>query len=86
LFAAIIFAITFSQVKDPGKALGMNLLGTLIGGALEYLSMMIGISALNIVASVLYALAFYFCSKNTVGTGEAQIGDGSGGAQTSASA
>jgi len=63
LFAAVIFAITFSQVKDPGKALGMNLLGTLIGGALEYLSMMIGISALNAVAALLYGLAFYFYNK-----------------------
>lgn len=62
-FAAIIFAVTFSRVKDPGKALGMNLLGTLIGGALEYLSMMIGISALNIIAALLYAMAFYYSGK-----------------------
>lgn len=60
LFAAIIFAITFSQVKDPHRALGMNLLGTLIGGALEYFSMMIGISALNALAAVLYGLALFF--------------------------
>lgn len=64
LFAAIIFAITFGQVKEPGKALGMNLLGTLIGGALEYLSMIIGISALNAVAAVLYGLAFFFYKKH----------------------
>lgn len=62
-FASIIFAITFSEAKDPGKALGMNLLGTLIGGALEYLSMIIGISALNVVAAMLYALAFYYHRK-----------------------
>lgn len=74
LFAAIIFAITFSQVKEPGKALGMNLLGTLIGGALEYLSMMIGISALNALAAVLYALAFYFYSKK--GSSETESGVG----------
>lgn len=63
LFAAVIFAITFSQVKDPHRALGMNLLGTLIGGALEYFSMMIGISALNAMAAALYALAMYFYLK-----------------------
>lgn len=62
-FAAFIFAITFSRVKDSGKALGMNLLGTLVGGALEYLSMLIGISALNAIAALLYALAFYFSKK-----------------------
>jgi hypothetical protein len=38
----------------------MNMLGTLIGGALEYSSMILGISALNIVALVLYILAFYY--------------------------
>jgi hypothetical protein len=70
LFAAIIFAITFSKVKDPGKALGMNLLGTLIGGALEYLSMAIGISALNAVAALLYALAFLSYRKEGKGTVE----------------
>ncbi|MEZ4490036.1 MAG: methyltransferase domain-containing protein [Cyanobacteriota/Melainabacteria group bacterium] len=63
LFAAVIFAITFSQVKDPHRALGMNLLGTLIGGALEYFSMMIGISALNAMAAALYGLAMYFYLK-----------------------
>jgi hypothetical protein len=70
LFAAIIFAITFSKVKDPGKALGMNLLGTLIGGALEYFSMMIGISALNALAGVLYALAYHFAIKEANASAE----------------
>jgi hypothetical protein len=49
-------------VKDPQKALGMNLLGTLVGGALEYMSMILGIAALNLVALVLYGLAFW-CYK-----------------------
>ena len=65
-FAAFIFAITFGRVKDPSKALGMNLLGTLVGGALEYLSMLIGISALNAIAALLYALAFFFSRKEQV--------------------
>jgi hypothetical protein len=59
-FASWIFAISFTDVEDPQKALGMNLLGTLIGGALEYMSMVFGIAALNLVAVVLYALAFHF--------------------------
>lgn len=63
LFAAMIFAICFSQVKDAGKALGMNLLGTLVGGAFEYLSMVLGIKALNLIALLLYALAFRYAGK-----------------------
>lgn len=62
-FASWIFAITFSKVDVPHNALGMNLLGTLIGGALEYSSMILGISALNLVGLVLYGFAFYFWQK-----------------------
>jgi len=62
-FASWIFAITFTDVEDPQRALGMNLLGTLIGGALEYMSMVFGIAALNLVALILYALAYYFYRK-----------------------
>ncbi len=59
-FASWIFAISFSQMKVPQSALGMNMLGTLIGGALEYVSMILGIRALNLIALLLYALAFYY--------------------------
>lgn len=63
LFAAMIFAIVYSRVNDPAKALGMNLLGTLIGGALEYASMAFGVKALNIVALLLYAIAMHYSRK-----------------------
>src|SRR5262249_10331894 len=62
-FASWIFAITFSKVDVPHNALGMNLLGTLVGGALEYFSMILGISALNLVAFALYGLAFFYWRK-----------------------
>jgi len=63
-FASLIFAITFSRVKVPHNALGMNLLGTLFGGALEYSSMILGISALNLVALFLYGLAFWYYQQS----------------------
>ena len=63
-FASLIFAITFSRVKVPHNALGMNLLGTLFGGALEYSSMILGISALNLVALFLYAIAFCYYQQS----------------------
>jgi len=59
-FAAIIFAAAFSKMRDPSLALGMNLLGTLVGGALEYLSLAIGTNALNGLAMLLYACAFWY--------------------------
>ena len=50
----------------------MNLLGTLVGGAMEYLSMIFGISAMNLIALGLYLAAFYFTHKDekTEGTME----------------
>ena len=62
-FAAWIFAVTFSRAKDSSTLLGMNLLGTLVGGAMEYLSMIFGISAMNLLALALYMAAFYFTRK-----------------------
>ncbi len=76
LFAAMIFAIVFGNVKSPDKALGMNLLGTLIGGALEYLSMSFGVNAMNVIAIVLYVFA-YLCSRKigTSTTGDAAVAE-----------
>lgn len=83
-FASWIFAITFSQVDVPHNALGMNLLGTLIGGALEYSSMILGISALNLVAVALYALAFYYWQKVPAGAAGGAPDASSGGGQAAA--
>lgn len=68
-FAAWIFAITFSRAKEPAKLFGMNLLGTLIGSVMEYLSMIFGIAAMNLLALALYGLAFYYSGKS-----DAQLG------------
>jgi hypothetical protein len=62
-FASWIFAISFAKAKVPHNALGMNLLGTLFGGTLEYLSMIFGISALNLLALGIYGMAFFYWQK-----------------------
>ncbi|MBK7748128.1 MAG: hypothetical protein IPI39_12830 [Candidatus Obscuribacter sp.] len=62
-FAAWIFSVTFSRAKEPAKLFGMNLLGTLIGSAMEYLSMVFGIAAMNLLALGLYGLAYYYTNK-----------------------
>ena len=55
--AAIVFARWFSSSAVGSVALGINLLGAVVGGALEYSSLLIGIRALALVALVLYGLA-----------------------------
>jgi hypothetical protein len=53
-FSGLIFSRSFRSCADPGQALGMNLLGAVVGGALESLVMIGGTPVLGILAIVLY--------------------------------
>lgn len=53
-FAGIIFVRSFSKEGFSGKALGSNLMGALLGGLLESLSLWTGLKALLIIAGFLY--------------------------------
>ncbi len=56
--ANLVFAQRFSDVQNSGTAFAVNLLGAMVGGALEYLSLITGYHVLLIVIGVLYGLAF----------------------------
>jgi spermidine synthase len=56
-FAGLLFASEFRPVDSPAAALGANMLGAVVGGLLENLSLIIGMQALLIVAAVLYSVA-----------------------------
>jgi spermidine synthase len=56
-FAGLLFASEFRSVESPAAALGANMLGAVVGGLLENLSLIVGMKALLVVAAVLYALA-----------------------------
>jgi spermidine synthase len=56
-FAAVIFSTLLSQREDGARALAYNLLGAIVGGALEYTSMIVGIKGLYVIAAVLYLCA-----------------------------
>jgi hypothetical protein len=56
--ANMVFAQRFRAVGDSGTAFGANLLGALVGGVLEYLSLIIGYRWLLAVVALLYGLAF----------------------------
>jgi hypothetical protein len=58
LFAALIFGTSFARVSQPGPALASNILGSMVGGALEYTSMMWGLKAMYLVALTVYILSF----------------------------
>jgi hypothetical protein len=56
--ANLVFAQRFSGVESAGTAFAANLLGAMVGGTLEYVSLITGYQFLLIVAGVLYSLAF----------------------------
>jgi len=56
-FAGLLFASEFSLAESPAAALGANMLGAVVGGLLENLSLIIGMKALLLVAAFLYCLA-----------------------------
>jgi len=57
-FAAFIFARSYKQTPDPDLAFASNLFGAVIGGLLEYSSLVVGFRTLLPIALVLYALSY----------------------------
>ena len=56
-FAGVLFSKEFELAHSPSAALGANVLGAVLGGLLENLSLVIGMRALLLVAAVVYAIA-----------------------------
>jgi len=53
--ANLIFAKRFVDTSDATSAFAANLLGAIVGGCLEYLSLIVGYQALLLLAALLYA-------------------------------
>jgi hypothetical protein len=58
LLANLVFANRFADTADATAAFAANLLGAMVGGCLEYASLIIGYQALLLLAGLLYAGAF----------------------------
>jgi len=56
--ANMVFAQRFRNAGDSTTAFGANLLGAIVGGVLEYLSLIVGYRWLLVVVALLYGLAF----------------------------
>lgn len=57
-FAGVIVSILLARSRNAAASLGSNLLGSVVGGCLEYLSMLAGLRALALLALALYLGAF----------------------------
>jgi Spermine/spermidine synthase domain len=56
-FSGLIFSRSFRDVTQPAQGLGINLLGAVVGGALENLVMVGGTPILGVLAVVLYGFS-----------------------------
>jgi hypothetical protein len=56
--ANLVFAQRFAKTGATTVAFGANLLGAMVGGALEYLALISGYRSLLLVVALLYGLAF----------------------------
>jgi hypothetical protein len=62
-FANLVFSYSFRDTRTADMAFASNLLGAMVGGALEYLALISGYRLLLIVVAVLYALAYLFATR-----------------------
>ena len=65
LFASLIFSTLLAQRIDPARALAYNLLGAIVGGALEYTSLAMGVKALYLLAGAVYGAALLVSLRRT---------------------
>jgi SAM-dependent methyltransferase len=63
LFANLVFAHSFRDTAAADMAFASNLLGAMVGGALEYVALLSGYQALLILVAALYVLAYLFAGR-----------------------
>jgi spermidine synthase len=83
-FAGILFSAEFKRTASPSAALMANVLGAVIGGLLESLSLVFGLRALLLVAIGLYLLAGFGLRREGPATGWLAEGTTKGKAQSEA--
>jgi SAM-dependent methyltransferase len=62
-FANLVFAHSFRETDAADMAFASNLLGAMVGGALEYVALLTGYRALLLVVAILYVLAYLFAGR-----------------------
>ena len=61
--ANLVFTYSFRDTKTADMAFASNLLGAMIGGAMEYLALLTGYRALLLFVALLYGLAWVFANR-----------------------
>jgi hypothetical protein len=71
--ANVAFAKRFRDTADAQEAFGVNLLGAIAGGCLEYAALLTGYDNLLIVTGVLYLMAFALLPKSARQAGPSSV-------------
>lgn len=64
-FAGVIVSTLLKRARDVPGALGSNILGSVVGGCLEYLSMYAGLRKMTLLAIALYLTAYVILARQT---------------------
>jgi len=66
-FANLVFSYSFRDTTTADMAFASNLLGAMVGGAIEYLALITGYGSLLLVVALLYGMAWLFATRLRVG-------------------
>ncbi|HWH37891.1 MAG TPA: fused MFS/spermidine synthase [Candidatus Limnocylindrales bacterium] len=66
-FANLVFSYSFRDTTTADMAFASNLLGAMVGGAIEYLALITGYGSLLVVVALLYGLAWLFATRLRLG-------------------
>jgi hypothetical protein len=67
--ANLVFSKRFADSLNPTAAFGANLLGAMVGGCLEYATLITGYQSLLLIAALLYGGAFLLLRRAQVPAG-----------------
>jgi hypothetical protein len=62
-FANLIYSRLFRDTAQANLAFGANMLGTMLGGSMEYLALYVGYHDLILLAAIFYGLAFFSLAR-----------------------
>jgi len=71
-FSGIVFSTLLKRTQSIAAAMSYNLMGAMLGGALEYNSMRFGFSSLYLIAFLLYGLAWMCLARDAKNASRAE--------------
>ena len=85
--ANLVFTFSFRDTRTADMAFASNLLGAMVGGAIEYVALITGYQALLLVVALLYGMAYLLAHRvRFLADHDLELADGPAAAEAVASA